>query len=608
MKKIILFLSVAPLWGFAYETPATRQVAQLKPQRPAFNALVNQHTFTQADRDLAANAWKTISAWQADGKADTRKLHVVYVSLRERPPLADYKGRLDRTVKNIQAFYSDQMAANGYPPLTFALDLDANGNTVVHDAFLDAALADYTKPAFGDPTRRAADAALRKAGIDPDRDYTLIVCQIPDGLGPYYGSGSSVNGRCWTCDAAHIDPLNLAPETPGPYRFKTLGYDNTVYLGGTAHELGHCFSLPHTMTPPGSRDGAASIMGNGNYHYGSEKRGGKGACLLPSDALRLAAIPLFSGKEKTVENPAPATFAALAAEPVKDGLAITGRVAGNPPVYGIVAYFDPAGGNDYDASSTLALPEADGSFAMTVTRPRHTGLFTLRFVLLQVDGTFATHAFTLDKTPAGIDPAPIQEALVFADVARFWKAGNRKAGLAALAQINAAPRSAAIWKNGFNPPWNGSAGLDPATCPPEQKSLSLAEAKATRVTSGWGPAYRDTINPHAGVSHPFPLISGHAVSRFLYTHTPGSFTFNLGGAWTTFTGLLASPAQADASFIMSVIADGRELLKTDPLKPGAAQPFTLDVTGASTLEIRSAAIGDKISNALAILADPVLTR
>lgn len=76
-------------------------------------------------------------------------------------------------------------------------------------------------------------------------------------------------------------------------RFKvTKGKNATIYIGGTAHELGHSFGLPHTGNGWDYPNAGDSLMGHGNSSYGNELRNeGKGAFLAPTDALKLASVP-----------------------------------------------------------------------------------------------------------------------------------------------------------------------------------------------------------------------------------------------------------------------------------------------------------------------------
>lgn len=618
MKRAVLpFFLLLPFISGAYTTPAIRQAEALKPERPAFNALPCLRKVPVEDREKAAKAWEIIRNWQADGKPDNRKLHVVYVTIRDRPPLKDYKERQDRIAKNIQAFYFDQMEANGFPPLTFALDLDANGKLIVHDAHLDTALGEISKPALGTPTRKAAEEVLIKAGIDPKRDYMLVVCQIPDGQGPYYGTGSHLSGCCWTCDAEHIDPLNFTSDEKGDYRFGPKGNDTTVYIGGTAHELGHCFSLPHTMSLERKREAGSSIMASGNYEYGKELRGEKGSFLIQSDALRLASIPLFSGKEKSIENPEKAIFSDFSTEKIGDGFTLKGRVAGSPPVYGVVAYFDPAGGSDYDASSATAVPESDGSFSLSLRRPGFTGLFELRLVALHADGSTVTQSFTLNKYDTGVDLSPIEEAAHFETVRSNWKAGNTGKALQALAALkesaheeNGAFRQACRnWELVLKVKWQPPKNAVPADLSDDVKTLNLADATPKAVESAWASAYWDSLNPHTGTNTPWPIIKGASVERFIYTHAPGSFTYDLGGKWTKLTATLASPGQSHTASIIAVFADGKEVYKTKLLSPGDSENVSLDLTGVSALEIKGLIPEGKGNrNAFSIVANGVLER
>ncbi|MFR1412780.1 MAG: hypothetical protein ACLSUW_11040 [Akkermansia sp.] len=58
--------------------------------------------------------------------------------------------------------------------------------------------------------------------------------------------------------------------------------------------MGHSFGLPHTGDGWNYPDAGASLMGHGNSTYGDELRHeGKGAYLAPTDALKLASVPLF---------------------------------------------------------------------------------------------------------------------------------------------------------------------------------------------------------------------------------------------------------------------------------------------------------------------------
>ena len=120
---------------------------------------------------------------------------MVYVTFKDRPALEGYRERYDHILKNIQAYYADQMQANGFPPLTFQLDLDERGKLVIHDAYVDKPMSEMSVQSSGPVSREAARKVLASKGIDIEKEHVLVVCQLPDGVGPYYGGASATRAR-----------------------------------------------------------------------------------------------------------------------------------------------------------------------------------------------------------------------------------------------------------------------------------------------------------------------------------------------------------------------------------------------------------------------------
>lgn len=67
--------------------------------------------------------------------------------------MKDTRERYDHILKNIQAYYADQMQANGFPPLTFQLDLDERGKLVIHDAYVDKPMSEMSVQSSGPVSR-----------------------------------------------------------------------------------------------------------------------------------------------------------------------------------------------------------------------------------------------------------------------------------------------------------------------------------------------------------------------------------------------------------------------------------------------------------------------
>mgnify|MGYP007019705655 FL=1 len=118
-----------------------------------FTRLPVSWTVNPRDAANARAAWKTLSAYHRGKPKSSRKLHVVYVTFKDRPALEGYRERYDHILKNIQAYYADQMQANGFPPLTFQLDLDERGKLVIHDAYVDKPMSEMSVQSSGPASR-----------------------------------------------------------------------------------------------------------------------------------------------------------------------------------------------------------------------------------------------------------------------------------------------------------------------------------------------------------------------------------------------------------------------------------------------------------------------
>ena len=208
---------------------------------------------------------------------------------------------------------------------------------------------------------------------------------------PYYAGGNHQRGSAWQLDSPELDTLNLAAKTPmihdGQYGHISLGKHNSIFIGGVAHELGHAIGLPHCRETPEESVRGSALMGSGNRTYGDELRGdGKGSFLTLAHALRLASHPMFSGSTKGMNFPVKSTLHDLLITAEGKEMKVSGRVEANPPVYAVIAYFDPAGGSDYDARTASAVPDKDGKFSLSCSDFPAGKAGELRIVPLHVNG------------------------------------------------------------------------------------------------------------------------------------------------------------------------------------------------------------------------------
>ena len=155
-----------PAMGMDEESASRASVPASSDREGAeFTRLPVSWTVNPRDAANARAAWKTLSAYHRGKPKSSRKLHVVYVTFKDRPALEGYRERYDHILKNIQAYYADQMQANGFPPLTFQLDLDERGKLVIHDAYVDKPMSEMSVQSSGPVSREAARKVLASKAV-----------------------------------------------------------------------------------------------------------------------------------------------------------------------------------------------------------------------------------------------------------------------------------------------------------------------------------------------------------------------------------------------------------------------------------------------------------
>jgi hypothetical protein len=323
------------------------------------------------------------------------RLRVVYFIPSDRQPEANFQHRLDRIMTDVQQFYRQGMAENGYGELSFELERHLDGALQIYTVQGKHPMTAYGRDAH-DLVRQEVKATLARQGIDIDQE-TIIIFQLllewqqnkAIEIGPFVGCGTPHYGTAWVYDDAKLDPQHLASCVAGGYYGSpcSIGQFNSHYLGGVAHELGHAFGLPHDCECDHDYlHRGNSLMSRGNHTYGQEHRGeGLGTFLSAASALPLSVHPLFTGQAKPT-IPFTCQILDFDTHHVDGDLILIGKVETEQPVIGVVAHNDPkAIPDDYNAQGWIAHVDSQGQFKIRIGDLRP-GDYELRLTIYAQQG------------------------------------------------------------------------------------------------------------------------------------------------------------------------------------------------------------------------------
>lgn len=586
---VAFFLSILGIGEVSGETPQEQRSAMVQRARHL------------RDSYLKVNALQS-----------NRTVHVVLWTPSDREPLEGYRERLSRVMIDIQNFYRSEMERLGFGPMTFSLDIESDQQVRIHLVRGKNPYAQYNVRSGG-PIRRECVPVLRDIGIDADLETIVLFCNMsqwdPTAMtisqnSPYYATGGIRQGTAWQVDSALLDPVRLIDKQPivtdGQYGRISVGRYNSIFVGGVCHELGHALGLPHNRErPEETKVLGTSLMGSGNRTYGEDRRGeGKGSHLSLADGLRLSAHPLFTRQVNGIDLQQDAKITELKIELANDqqSFVVRGKVSADPIAYAVIGYLDPTGGSDYDATTTVAIPDEQGDFVMQCDPVSPTESAALRVVVCQAnggriqdeslsipysvrpDGKVDIERFRskLEIEPflCAIQDNELQEAKVL-----LQELESRYGQSEPPVQILAVARSLIRTLEGSVQQPLASIASNPCW---------LSDATPEQAKVGWkSPIFNRVPGDEVVLS-----IGGKLFGHGFYAHAPSKYVYNLMTKWNRITGNAGLADGHDGTCVFVLRGDGKELWRSKTMNQGSSLAFDVKVSNVEVLELIVEDAGD----------------
>ena len=590
---------------------AARGAAPL-PEDPEGKAMIQQ-------------AQRTIAAYHAGQPKSNAVLRVVYFHPSDRDPLPNYAERLDRVLNDVSDFYRDGLRRFGLENTGLPLERQ-DGHLVLHVVRGKRPASAYHYDS-GSETEAEIRTAL-KGIFDLDHEHVLVIYALSRKEAedryvfdaPYYGRGSQRAGLCHAADCELLDP-RLLTETKQkmvltehyyPRVDKTIAEFNSMYLGGTAHELGHALGLFHDAGMKRENDSGLSLMGSGNLTYRNEVWGGETpAYLARVSALHLASHPFFTGSNRGRDEEIRASIEGVSFTAEPGALRIRGRVTGAIPVYAVVAYVWPTVTSDH-SSRTIPLVLNGEQFDLLLPELRRDSLF-MRLTSLHVNGgaTWTDYHFGFDATGRPETPVAFKWPWI---VARAEKAVLERDAHArdlltddsiARASVPHDQRMLRALRSVMDPPTPIDLGKIAAD------SAWLSDANWRDAKVGWGQVARNFYWFDEKIKNGvFLQLGGQFFDKGLYAHAPSRYVFDLGKKWKTFTATvgLRDGAPAFGSVVFCVLGDGKELHRSSALRVGTRAELNVSVAGVKRIELVTEGAEGNAHGAWSIWAEPRVSR
>lgn len=606
----------------AYRANASADVAPV--------AKVDLESLEPAARQIATQvpqALEILDQWRDEnpGKSN-RFLHIVYWTPRDKPVSPGYEQRLHDIFGDIKEFYRAELERLGFgSDKTIGLDTNEAGKLKVHLVTGQKNYSQY-QVSSGPEIRKECLETLRKYGVNAAEETLVIFCNMSvwdpktrriSQNSPYYASGSNTEGTAWQVDSPILELKQLTNTGDhvfdGQYGKISLGKYNTIFIGGIVHELGHAFGLPHNKARPDeAKEFGVALMGSGNRAYKDEVRGtGKGAFITLAHGLKLASHPMFSGYSDRMHEDPKTKVSNVNLELDDKGFVVTGNVKGSIPPYGVIAYMNPDGGQDYDATTATCIPDENGDFRIPCHALAAGKSAQLDLVFLHANGKASsfhflpqnsyTYPYSVDKH-GNANISLFQKSKAFGPLIEAIKAGDEN-------PITKLPKGSSDELKAHAQRLIDTAHQQrklsaPASIADTQKQVVLTDCQFEQFTVGYGAPLFDR-----NLDQEMLLSSGATCyTSGVFAHAKSRAVYNLGGKWSKLTGFCGLLNKSKGSVEFIILADGKQIFKSPVIRTTRTHSIDIDLTGVKTIELIVSDAGDGIRSDWSAWLDMKLTR
>jgi hypothetical protein len=321
-------------------------------------------------------------------------LNVVYFVPSDIEPLENYHERISGIMLHMQDWFGSEMSKYGFGEQTFGLLKSEVDPDYVKVVVIRGENGQDYYPYEGGGGKAAREINDHFAQYPEDSDSKHTIVFMPSMTGdngwdaggvPFYGIGK----WCYVLDYKNFDMK---------YWQNGSRQGESLWIGGTIHELGHGLNLPHNQHK--ATDNFTSMMSWGNHEYNEAPENVR---LTFADAIILHNNQVVSKKEGTFYEVTPSVeIKSLRTYADTENLYLRARFESDITVNGAIAYNDPktnSGDGDYNAI-TWATTEIINGDSISLEMPL-AGInedykqypFDLRLRLYHENGNFTVQSF-----------------------------------------------------------------------------------------------------------------------------------------------------------------------------------------------------------------------